>query len=64
MYNEGDKVPVAYQGEDARIFSFGLRFGLPWAFLCVGLAMVVMALGFKYGDSMMNSFYGLSSSFH
>ena len=60
MYNEGDKVPVVYQGEDARIFSFGFRFGLAWAFLCVGVAMVVIALGFKYGDWMMHSFYGVS----
>jgi len=60
MYNQGDRVPVIYQGEDARIFSFGFRFGLPWAFLCVGLAMVVIALGFKYGDATMNSFYGVS----
>jgi len=60
MYNEGDKVPVVYRGQDARIFSFGFRFGLAWAFLCVGVAMVVIALGFKYGDFMMNSFYGVS----
>jgi hypothetical protein len=60
IYNEGDKVPVVYQGEDARIFSFGFRFGLPWAFLCVGVAMVVIAFGFKYGDWIMNSFYGAS----
>ena len=64
MYSEGDKVPVVYQGEDASIFSFGFRFGLAWAFFCVGLAMVVMALGFKYGDAMLNAFYGASGPSH
>ena len=37
-YNQGDKVKVVYSGdgEDARILSFGLRFGLAWALMGAG----------------------------
>ena len=59
MYKKGDKMLVAYQGdgENARILSFATRFGLPWVFLCVGLAMIIIAFGFRYGDSLVISRY-------
>src|SRR5947209_2466533 len=59
IYSQGDKVRVVYQddGTDARILSFGTRFGLAWALLGAGLAMVIIAVGFKYGDSIVISHY-------
>ena len=59
MYKQGDKLKVVYQGdgEGARILSFATRFGLAWVFLCVGLALVVIAFGFRYGDSFVISRY-------
>jgi hypothetical protein len=59
IYSQGDKVRVVYHddGQDARILSFGTRFGLPWVFLCVGIAMIVIAFGFKYGEAFVNHFY-------
>jgi len=58
-YNQGDKVKVVYtdDGEDARILSFGLRFGLAWALMGAGIALVIVAFGFKYGDAFVNHLY-------
>ena len=59
MYDVGEKVRVVYQGDGAspRILSFATRFGLSWAFLCAGTALVVIAFGFRYGDALLNSYY-------
>lgn len=59
MYDVGERVRVVYQGdgEDARILSFGLRFGLAWSLLCAGVALVVIALGFRFGNDFVNSYY-------
>jgi hypothetical protein len=58
-YNIGDKVKVVYDddGEIPRVLSFGLRFGLAWSLLCAGLALVVIAFGFRYGDALVISHY-------
>ena len=58
-YNPGDTVRVVYQGdgEDARILSFALRFGLAWALMGAGLALVIIAFGFKYGEDLMSTLY-------
>src|SRR5438132_928013 len=58
-YNPGDTVKVVYQdeGEDARILSFALRFGLAWALMGAGLALIIVAFGFKYGDDLVTSLY-------
>jgi hypothetical protein len=65
IYSQGDKVRVVYHddGQDARLLSFGTRFGLPWVFFCVGLAMIVIAFGFRYGEAIINSLYGSSIPF-
>lgn len=62
-YNPGDIVRVVYNGdgENPRILSFGLRFGLAWALMGAGLALVIVAFGFKYGDNFVNSLYVGSS---
>ena len=59
MYKQGDKMLVVYQGDgaSARILTFATRFGLPWVFLCVGLALIIIAFGFRYGDSLVISRY-------
>jgi hypothetical protein len=58
-YNIGDKVKVVYDGdgEGPRILSFALRFGLAWALMGAGLALVIIAFGFRYGDGLVNSLY-------
>ena len=57
MYQKGDAVKVVYrgQGESARILTFASRFGLAWPLMCAGLALVIVALGFKYGDALLIS---------
>jgi hypothetical protein len=64
MYDVGEKLRVVYQGdgEDARILSFGLRFGLAWSLLCAGAALVVIAFGFRYGNDFINTYYVGSAS--
>jgi hypothetical protein len=63
MYGQGDKVRVVYQGdgEDPRILSFGTRFGLAWSLMCAGVALVVIALGFGFGNDFVNSYYASST---
>ena len=58
-YKVGEAVRIVYrgEGEGARILTFGLRFGLAWPLLCVGLAVVLLSLGFKYGDAVLLSRY-------
>ena len=64
FYSTGDTVKVVYrgQGEGARILTFASRFGLAWPLLCAGLALVVLALGFKYGDAFIISHYARSAA--
>ena len=59
MYSPGDRMRVVYHGDgaDARILSFGTRFGLPWALFGAGLAMVIIAIGFRFGNDFVNSYY-------
>lgn len=63
FYKVGDTLKVVYQGEGegARILSFGLRFGLAWPLMCFGLAVILAALGFKYGDALLLSHYAGSA---
>ena len=49
------KVVYRGQGEGARILTFASRFGLAWPLMCAGLALVIVALGFKYGDALLIS---------
>ena len=58
-YTIGDKVKVVYDGdgESPRILSFALRFGLAWALMGAGLALVIIAFGFRYGDALVISHY-------
>ncbi|MFN2596340.1 MAG: DUF3592 domain-containing protein [Pyrinomonadaceae bacterium] len=62
-YSPGDTLRVVYQGDGtgARILSFGTRFGLAWALFCAGLAMVVLAFGFRFGNDFVNSYYTSST---
>ena len=64
IYGKGETVKVVYrgQGEGARILSFASRFGAAWPLLCVGLALVVIAFGFKFGDAFLVSHYANSAS--
>jgi hypothetical protein len=64
FYSPGDTVKVVYrgQGEAARILTFASRFGLAWPLMCAGLALVVLAVGFKYGDAFIVSHYARSAS--
>ena len=57
IYSKGDAVKVVYRGrgEGARILTFASRFGLAWPLMGVGLALVIVALGFKYGDALLIS---------
>jgi hypothetical protein len=57
FYDKGDTVKVVYrgQGEGARVLTFASRFGAAWPIFCAGLALVVVALGFKYGDALVLS---------
>lgn len=66
IYKQGDKMLVVYQGngQNARLLSFATRFGLPWVFLCVGLAMIIIAFGFRYGDGFVISRYVNSTLLH
>jgi hypothetical protein len=59
FYSKGDTVKVVYrgQGEGARILTFASRFGLAWPLMCAGLAFVVLAVGFKYGDAVLISHF-------
>jgi hypothetical protein len=34
-----------------------VRFGVAWCLLCAGVALVIIAYGFKYGESFVNSYY-------
>lgn len=63
IYQVGDTVRVVYQGdgERARILSFGLRFGLAWSLFGAGLALVFIALGFRFGNDFVNSYYASST---
>jgi hypothetical protein len=63
-YDVGEKLRVVYQGDgtDARILTFGMRFGLAWSLLCAGAALVVIAFGFRYGNDFINSYYVGSAS--
>src|SRR2546423_8145095 len=64
FYGKGDTVKVVYrgQGEGARILTFASRFGLAWPLMCVGLALVIVAFGFKYGDAYLVSHYARSAA--
>jgi len=64
LYHKGDAVKVVYrgQGEGARILTFASRFGAAWPLFCAGLALVVVALGFKYGDAFLISHYARNAS--
>ncbi|HZT60672.1 MAG TPA: DUF3592 domain-containing protein [Pyrinomonadaceae bacterium] len=66
FYSPGDKVTVVYrgQGEGARILTFASRFGLAWPLMCAGLALVLLAVGFKYGDAFIVSHYARSAATH
>src|SRR5947199_8327723 len=59
IYDKGDTVKVVYrgQGESARILTFASRFGAAWPIFCAGLALVIVAFGFKYGDALLISHY-------
>jgi hypothetical protein len=64
IYGKGDTVKVVYrgQGEGARILSFASRFGAAWPLFCAGLALVIVALGFKYGDALLISRFARPAS--
>ena len=64
FYSKGDTVKVVYrgQGEGARVFTFASRFGLAWPLFCAGLTLVLVALGFKYGDAYLVSHYARSAA--
>lgn len=64
FYGTGDRVKVVYRGrgEGARMLTFASRFGLAWPLLCAGLALVVLAAGFKYGDAFIVSHYARSAA--
>jgi uncharacterized membrane protein len=59
LYSQGDAVRIVYRddGQNPRILSFGVRFGVAWCLLCAGVALVIIAYGFKYGESFVNSYY-------
>ena len=63
-YNEGDTVKVVYQdeGEGARILSFALRFAIAWPIMGAGLALIIVAFGFKYGDALLLSRYARNAT--
>ena len=58
-YNVGEPVTVVYQGDgqDAKILSFAIRFGLAWALMGAAIALIILAMGFKYGDRLVSSIY-------
>jgi hypothetical protein len=64
FYSKGDTIRVVYrgQGEGARVLTFASRFGAAWPLFCAGLALVILALGFKYGDAFLVSHYARSAS--
>src|SRR5438270_9094473 len=64
FYSTGDTVKVVYrgQGEGARILTFASRFGLAWPLMCAGLALVIVAFGFKYGDALLISHYARNAA--
>ena len=64
FYGKGDTVKVVYrgQGEGARILTFASRFGLAWPLMCAGLALVIVAFGFKYGDALLISHYARNAA--
>ena len=64
FYSTGDRVKVVYagRGEGARMLTFASRFGLAWPLLCAGLALVVLAVGFKYGDAFIVSHYARNAA--
>lgn len=57
FYSKGDTIKVVYrgQGEGARVLTFASRFGLAWPLMCAGLALVLLAVGFRYGDYLVLS---------
>jgi hypothetical protein len=59
LYSQGDAVRIVYRGDgqNPRILSFGVRFGVAWSLLCAGVALIVIAYGFRYGESFVNSYY-------
>jgi hypothetical protein len=64
FYSKGDTVKLVYrgQGEGARMLTFGSRFGLAWPLFCAGLALVVVALGFKFGDAYFVSHFARNAA--
>lgn len=64
FYSKGDTIRVVYrgQGEGARVLTFASRFGLAWPLFCAGLAFVLVALGFKFGDAYIVSHFARTTS--
>lgn len=62
-YDPGQRLRVVYEGDGARprILSFGMRFGLAWSFLGAGVALVIIALGFRFGNDFVDSYYATST---
>jgi hypothetical protein len=59
-YKVGDSIRICYRTNDPEscgVYSFGYRFGLAWAFACVGLALLLMSLGFNHGQIVMDRIY-------
>ncbi len=64
-YDPGERLRVVYEGDGARprILSFGMRFGVAWSLLGAGFALVIIALGFRFGNDFVNSYYASSTFF-
>ncbi|MEW6355143.1 MAG: DUF3592 domain-containing protein [Planctomycetota bacterium] len=52
-YKRGDKVRIYYDRDNpdhCGVLSFGYRFGIAWAFILVGISMILFAVGHAVGN--------------
>lgn len=59
-YQLGDPIRICYRADnpdDCGVYSFGYRFGVAWVFACIGLALLLMSLGNRHGQKVMDAIY-------
>ena len=59
-YRVGDRIRIYFsQGNplDCGVLSFGYRFGVAWILTCVGLALLLIHIGFKVGNRWLDEHF-------
>lgn len=64
-YAVGDPIRICYRGgspEDCGVYSFGYRFGAAWIIGSIALMLVLISLGFRHGQRVMDGVYSAGTS--